>query len=69
MRRRANRYLVQSLIRLRKIHHKIGRMAEYSHLTYFGVLVVEGWQKTMYAKVGIVCLVCSILYLISEDQA
>ncbi len=41
-------------------------MQECSHLLYFGVLFLE--SKYAYAKVGVVCMMLSILYMISDEK-
>lgn len=40
-------------------------LMEVSHMTYFCILFLE--SKYMYAKVGLVCMFLSIVYMISEE--
>lgn len=66
MRRKAKRSLIRLRFYLRRIHHRLGTLTELAHLTYFGVLFAE--SNHMYAKVGIICIVFSALYMMSEEE-
>lgn len=66
MKRRIRRAAIKAKYNIRRMHHKLGRMAEYSHLAYFGVLFME--SKYIYAKVGVACMLFSILYMITDKE-
>lgn len=66
MKRKMHRALIKARFRLCKLHKRVGRWQELSHLTYFSVLAME--SKYMYAKVGLACIVLSVLYMISEED-
>lgn len=68
MRRRIRRLAVRGHAKMRKAHGKLGRMSEYSHLLYFGVLFLENGAKYTYAKIGGLCILFSILYLATEEK-
>lgn len=66
MKRKAFRIVCMTKYRLRLIHRRLGRAVEISHLTYFGVLFAE--SKYMYAKVGLVCMCLTVIYMISDTE-
>lgn len=67
-RKTAKRKYILVVGRFRKLHHRLGVMQECSHLIYFAVLALESASKSLYAKVGLGCMVLSILYMISEEK-
>lgn len=66
--RRIRRASIKAKYRFKKMHYRIGRMAEISHLAYFGVLAAEAAGKSWYAKCGIACMILSVLYMITEEK-
>lgn len=65
MKRNIVRRIVRLRYKLRAKHRKLGLWLEFSHLAYFGILLLE--SKYMYAKVGGVCMLFSILYMLSDE--
>lgn len=65
MKRSLRRGVVRSRLKLRTMHRKLGVWLECSHLAYFAMLLIE--SKYMYAKIGAVCMLFSVLYLLSDE--